>query len=818
MLITRKILRVFLASPGDLEQERKAIRDVVSEFNESWADELGYQLELDGWEDTVAGYGRPQHLINQDVDRCNLFIGMIWKRWGTPPSHDGKYSSGFEEEFKRSLERRERSENPEISLFFKKIPEEYMEDQGPDLQKVLGFRKTIIEDKKILFKNFSTIGDLEGLARKCITTFVQQVKAADASSEPNEDRAKRAKPDPDEVENEQGSAESSPQLVEGFAFLESLVDKIGREGTIDNLSASEIARFRLLANSISKPGNHKMDLGAHDINILFSARAKGMDLGRREIFCLAQLGFQHLSNENVPLWCWYSALLNSRLDVAIISSLTNTNDNEKIGAINVLTALRRKLPTNSEFITRDEILDAWFSEDSSARARSAALDYLSKMGTVDDSAVVKKEYDRNDRETSRNALECTIDILLRSGQENSAQQLLIEAQFESLETNTLNAVLNGFENLETEVLMLGLEHRNSQVRLRSVEVLSERGSLNREMAERLLEDSDALICKEAIATLSKLGRPFTKDEVKNILVPPQKKPNLASYFSDKKGEELFARYELENLKKYSEVELTQRVETAYMFDDAPYFARVEKYFAKHAEELRRDVCDTFNAYFEERIRRWETAIGDSSSIKNLEDYQRKKLTRQGLDILCKVDKREDLERIRNNLQNGYAGTSQVDVKYLAKHGEWVDIPLLANANAPNLGGSLLADHGDFQGEVAKAVLRMGRGHSVSKLFSLGIPANILKRVIELCPESRFIRISDEALLGLLDNKSDDVRKAASIKAVRTFPTKRIKSILHEYIGRDKVYYYNVIHWLDLGASMPREEARKVARAALKKSF
>jgi hypothetical protein len=59
MFSTRKIIRAFLASPGDLQEERKAIREAVDEFNESWANELGYQVELVGWEETVAGFGRP---------------------------------------------------------------------------------------------------------------------------------------------------------------------------------------------------------------------------------------------------------------------------------------------------------------------------------------------------------------------------------------------------------------------------------------------------------------------------------------------------------------------------------------------------------------------------------------------------------------------------------------------------------------------------------------------------------------------------------------------------------------------------------------
>ena len=152
---------------------------------------------------------------------------------------------------------------------------------------------------------------------------------------------------------------------------------------------------------------------------------------------------------------------------------------------------------------------------------------------------------------------------------------------------------------------------------------------------------------------------------------------------------------------------------------------------------------------------------------------------------------------------------------MGKHGEWMDIPLLANVDAPNVGGSLLAQEGseDFQDEVAKAVLRMARGHPVSKLFSLELPAIILKKTIELCPESRFSKISRNTLHGLFDHESEDVRKAASIKAVRTLSVKQIKSILNEYVSSDKDRYYNVIHWLDLGSSMPRDEARKVARAA-----
>jgi hypothetical protein len=94
-----KVIKVLMASPGDLQDERRAAKSVADEFNALWSHEYGYHVELVGWEDTVSAWGRPQEIINRDLEQCDLFIGMIWKRWGTRPSKFGPYSSGFEEEY-----------------------------------------------------------------------------------------------------------------------------------------------------------------------------------------------------------------------------------------------------------------------------------------------------------------------------------------------------------------------------------------------------------------------------------------------------------------------------------------------------------------------------------------------------------------------------------------------------------------------------------------------------------------------------------------------------------------------------------------------
>src|SRR2546426_2895617 len=131
----RNVLTTFIASPSDLAPERQRAFEVVAELNEALR-QTNWTIELLGWEDTLPGYGRPQALINRDVERCDLFIGAIWRRWGTPPAKDSVFSSGFQEEFSIAIRRRERTTSPEIWMFFKKLDAAQTDDAGPQLQQL----------------------------------------------------------------------------------------------------------------------------------------------------------------------------------------------------------------------------------------------------------------------------------------------------------------------------------------------------------------------------------------------------------------------------------------------------------------------------------------------------------------------------------------------------------------------------------------------------------------------------------------------------------------------------------------------------------
>lgn len=151
----KRNIAVFLASPGDLSAERKWFRGAVDLLNTGFGDNANVEFEPLGWEDTLATTGRrPQGVINADVDRCDIFILMMYRRWGQVASDAAFCSSYTEEEFYRALDRFERTGAPEIFVFLKRVDAASEADPGPQLKKVLVFRRQLEEKKQVLYRYF----------------------------------------------------------------------------------------------------------------------------------------------------------------------------------------------------------------------------------------------------------------------------------------------------------------------------------------------------------------------------------------------------------------------------------------------------------------------------------------------------------------------------------------------------------------------------------------------------------------------------------------------------------------------------------------
>jgi hypothetical protein len=128
---TAQILRVVVASPGDVPAERACLPTVIDEINRDIAREQGLRLELVRWEtDAYPGFhpDGPQGLIDPilRIEECDVLIGIFWKRFGTPTLES---QSGTEHEFQRAYTTWQQQQRPHIMMYFNHKP--YM-PQRPD--------------------------------------------------------------------------------------------------------------------------------------------------------------------------------------------------------------------------------------------------------------------------------------------------------------------------------------------------------------------------------------------------------------------------------------------------------------------------------------------------------------------------------------------------------------------------------------------------------------------------------------------------------------------------------------------------------------
>ncbi len=88
---TGVLVRIFVASPGDVNEERDEVCAVIQEWNAAHSLARAVLIEpvrLETHAMTVQG-AHPQDLINaQLLDRCDLLVAILWSRLGTPTNKD----------------------------------------------------------------------------------------------------------------------------------------------------------------------------------------------------------------------------------------------------------------------------------------------------------------------------------------------------------------------------------------------------------------------------------------------------------------------------------------------------------------------------------------------------------------------------------------------------------------------------------------------------------------------------------------------------------------------------------------------------------
>ena len=173
---TQTVLTIFVSSPGDVAEEREVFEDVVQELNGTWADTLGVRMDVVRWETrTAPGFRKdPQDVINSQIsDSYDIFIGIMWARFGTPTPRAG---SGTEEEFLRAYNRYKEAPNSmEIMFYFKTTPISPVE-LDPDQLKAISEFRSKLNDLGGLYSEFGSIEEFRNSITRHLSMTVQKWK------------------------------------------------------------------------------------------------------------------------------------------------------------------------------------------------------------------------------------------------------------------------------------------------------------------------------------------------------------------------------------------------------------------------------------------------------------------------------------------------------------------------------------------------------------------------------------------------------------------------------------------------------------------
>ncbi|UWU82598.1 hypothetical protein N2605_23685 [Bradyrhizobium yuanmingense] len=187
MSFDARVIRVLVASPSALPDERKTVIDTVYEWNVQHAEAEATVLLPVAWEThaTPRANVRPQQAINEQlVDCSDILIGMFWIKLGTST---GAADSGTVEEIERFV-----AEGKPAQLYFSNRPIDPNTIDARQNRKLKKFRDSI--RKTALTGSFNSLDSLRETVSRNLLSEVRSLRikksrdAADLASAANPPR------------------------------------------------------------------------------------------------------------------------------------------------------------------------------------------------------------------------------------------------------------------------------------------------------------------------------------------------------------------------------------------------------------------------------------------------------------------------------------------------------------------------------------------------------------------------------------------------------------------------------------------------------
>lgn len=148
-------LRIFLASPSDLDDGRGVVRSCVDEFNARCGSSSNMRFEVVGWERVRGTARRPQDAINELIGESHFLVALFRRSWGSEPGSSWGYTSGTEEELFTALLELGQPEQPMRDVWVA-----FLNDSAPSSQ-ITALRQQLSSEHPLMYEVTADIRELK---------------------------------------------------------------------------------------------------------------------------------------------------------------------------------------------------------------------------------------------------------------------------------------------------------------------------------------------------------------------------------------------------------------------------------------------------------------------------------------------------------------------------------------------------------------------------------------------------------------------------------------------------------------------------------
>ena len=820
-----KIIPIFVASPSGLDKERKAIREAIEDINRRHSSNWLLQFKAIGWEETVGGNRRPQEIINQELEKCDYFFGLMADHWGSPPyrseDFEVEYTSGFQEEYELAQKLYKNNNMKDILLFFKKIPKDKMQDPGPSLSQVLQFQSQVRHNRKSLFAEFDKLDEFKkkiGDAlceigwKNCETTTPISGGVISAPSSQNTNSFESAIVTHTDTKEYHFSRSTRK-------FINAIQNKSGKANALTNV---EVARLRLISAGTNRAGNDDAYIGVHDANLLFYFRSD-LDLSHLEKTTLFTAGLRFMERQYVPFWYWTDGNVE-RVESLIQIKMIAINDSVASSALKIaeIFGYRPPPPLILKCLEQGNWIKGWFEDERTSGLRNCAETYLSKWAEEDDIPALQEVRERKLGQQAA-ILDCIIVGIKFRHSESAGFRELNERDPELISAE-LQTILQDAIQGQTLEMLEGLTKRKADyLRLTSIRELVRRCALSEELAKELSEDSSKEVRLEARKSLSDKGIPIPKERAKQALEFKKNVLGLGTVLSGRRDTVDTSKFEDCLRHKSGKMSLDEflALEEYDNSLDADAFLEACQKFPKKTENLLRDLIkDGLENHFEKRLAgSLITSSRGAELAKRLripEGFTCLGLTQKALVILLTQMKQRDLSLVREVIDRQEIERSKEVFQYFARFGSLEDIERILKLRDGFEKGVTLLTGVNYTGveDLAQVLVKIGSNQFVDLIERFDSP-ELLHGVIKAVGSQEFKRLSDEKVLEFMGMGDHNVRKVTALRCIQVLSKSRISCLLEKYMAETE-RYYNTIYWLDLGSTMPRRYVQEIVRRELEK--